>query len=319
MPSTTSSPVSPSAAQATPKNSENTTICRISLVAIASTIERRHQVRDELLHRERCDLEVGRRARVRQRQVEAVARPEQVDQDHAQQQRDQRGADEPGDRLEPTRPIALVSPMFAMPTTSVENTSGAMIILIRRSLVLSQAWGAIVLAAAAERRAVERIRWPVPCDDRDVHRLFQLPSPPIQKSGLPPLPKPAAGCPVPERSPPSSTCSQRRQRLFRRRPWRGHSPTLKIRRDRSCCSPKGSALANTGRWLRSSRARAEPPTAKPSPHAGSSLGARPHKMGARWFCRRWKCQVTRVSDATDGSASLRPFSRSGRCATRSRG
>ncbi len=32
----------------------------------------------------------------------------------------------------PTRPSAAVSPMCAMPTTSVENTSGAMIILIRR-------------------------------------------------------------------------------------------------------------------------------------------------------------------------------------------
>src|ERR1700730_2176586 len=40
MPSTSLWARSPSAAQATPKNSENTTICRISLVAIASTIER---------------------------------------------------------------------------------------------------------------------------------------------------------------------------------------------------------------------------------------------------------------------------------------
>ena len=34
--------------------------------------------------------------------------------------------------LAPMRPTALVSPMCAMPTTRVENTSGAMIILIRR-------------------------------------------------------------------------------------------------------------------------------------------------------------------------------------------
>jgi hypothetical protein len=32
----------------------------------------------------------------------------------------------------PMRPIALVSPMCATPTTRVQNTSGAMIILIRR-------------------------------------------------------------------------------------------------------------------------------------------------------------------------------------------
>ena len=34
--------------------------------------------------------------------------------------------------LTPTRPSAAVSPICAMPATSVENTSGAMIILIRR-------------------------------------------------------------------------------------------------------------------------------------------------------------------------------------------
>ena len=32
----------------------------------------------------------------------------------------------------PMRPIDSVSPMWAMPTTSIENTSGAMIILISR-------------------------------------------------------------------------------------------------------------------------------------------------------------------------------------------
>ena len=36
---------------ATPKNIENTTICRISLLAIASTIELRDQVGDEILQR----------------------------------------------------------------------------------------------------------------------------------------------------------------------------------------------------------------------------------------------------------------------------
>ena len=33
--------------------------------------------------------------------------------------------------LTPTRPSAAVSPIWAMPTTSVESTSGAMIILMR--------------------------------------------------------------------------------------------------------------------------------------------------------------------------------------------
>ena len=40
---------SPSAARARRRTAENTTICRISLVAIASKIERRHEVGDEVL------------------------------------------------------------------------------------------------------------------------------------------------------------------------------------------------------------------------------------------------------------------------------
>ena len=38
---------------------------------------------------------------------------------------------QPSERT-PTRPSAAMSPMWAMPATSVEKTSGAMIILIRR-------------------------------------------------------------------------------------------------------------------------------------------------------------------------------------------
>ena len=34
--------------------------------------------------------------------------------------------------LPPTRPTVAMSPILPMPTTSVENTSGAMIILMRR-------------------------------------------------------------------------------------------------------------------------------------------------------------------------------------------
>ena len=42
--------------------------------------------------------------------------------------------------LTPMRPTADVSPIWAMPTTSVENTSGAMIILIKRrkTVVISE-------------------------------------------------------------------------------------------------------------------------------------------------------------------------------------
>src|SRR6266705_4013996 len=50
--------------------------------------------------------------------------------------------------LMPMRPIALVSPMCAMPTTRVENTSGAMIILIsrRKTSVNSEMYLATVFA-----------------------------------------------------------------------------------------------------------------------------------------------------------------------------
>ena len=57
--------------------------------------------------------------------------------------------------LRPIRPIALVSPMCAMPTTSVENTSGAMIILIRRRKmsVNSEIYPATVLADSGVGRS----------------------------------------------------------------------------------------------------------------------------------------------------------------------
>jgi hypothetical protein len=46
-------------------------------------------------------------------------------------------------------------------------------------------------------RAVERVnRCPIFRSYRNVQGFSTIPSPPIQKSGLPPLPKPAAGMPV---------------------------------------------------------------------------------------------------------------------------
>ena len=59
----------------------------------------RHEVRDELLQRERRGLEIGRGLRVGQRQIEVLAGPQQIDHDQAEQQRDERGADEPEHRL----------------------------------------------------------------------------------------------------------------------------------------------------------------------------------------------------------------------------
>jgi len=87
---------------------------------------------DEILQRQRRGLEVGRRPDVRQRQVEVVAGPQDVDQDHAEQQRDQRAGDEPGHRLGADPADRLGVAHVGHTDTRVENTSGAMIILISR-------------------------------------------------------------------------------------------------------------------------------------------------------------------------------------------
>src|SRR5690348_1334996 len=89
---------------------------------------------DELLERQRRHLEVGRGVGVRQRQVQIVAgagrsrltmsMPSSSDTSDAETNH--------SIALRPIRPIALVSPICATPTTSVENTKGAMIILMRR-------------------------------------------------------------------------------------------------------------------------------------------------------------------------------------------
>ena len=57
--------------------------------------------------------------------------------------------------LMPMRPSDLVSPMWAMPTTRVENTSGAIIILIRRrkTSVISEIYPATVLADSGVGRS----------------------------------------------------------------------------------------------------------------------------------------------------------------------
>ena len=54
---------------------------------------------DEVLEIQRTCLEVGCRARIRQRQMRAVARPEHIGPEQAQQQGNQRGGDEPSQRL----------------------------------------------------------------------------------------------------------------------------------------------------------------------------------------------------------------------------
>src|ERR1700759_2580817 len=90
MPSTSLWARWPSAAHATPKNSENTTICKISLVAIASTMERGTRWAPKSF----ADSEA-----TGQRQGEVVAGAQDIDQHEAHQQRHQRLSDEPQHRL----------------------------------------------------------------------------------------------------------------------------------------------------------------------------------------------------------------------------
>ncbi len=132
MPSTSSFAFSSMAAQATPKNSENTTICRISLVAIASTIERGTRCVTNSFIDSDATLRLveawasgsGRLRFSPGRSTFTSTMPRSSDTSEAPMNQTI--------ALAPMRPTALVSPMWAMPTTRVENTRGAMIILISR-------------------------------------------------------------------------------------------------------------------------------------------------------------------------------------------
>ena len=59
---------------------------------------------DEFLERQRRGLEICRCAGFRQRQVELVARPQEVDHDQADEQRDEGSADEPKQRFAANAP-----------------------------------------------------------------------------------------------------------------------------------------------------------------------------------------------------------------------
>ncbi len=123
---------SPSAAAATPKNSENTTICRISLLAIASTalfgtrwVMNSLSDSDATLRLVAASASGSGRFKLSPgRSRLTMTMPSSSDTSEAETNH--------AIALRPMRPIALVSPICATPTTSVENTSGAMIILMRR-------------------------------------------------------------------------------------------------------------------------------------------------------------------------------------------
>jgi hypothetical protein len=125
-------PFSPSAVTATPVKIENTTICRISLFAIASTIERgtmwitnSFSVSEEVLRLVETPASGSGRFKLSPgRSRLTITIPSVSDTSEADTNQPM--------ALSPMRPIDSVSPMWAIPTTSIENTSGAMIILIRR-------------------------------------------------------------------------------------------------------------------------------------------------------------------------------------------
>ena len=72
--------------------------------------------------------------------------------------------------------------------------------VVVRMIVRANARRAVVLAAGSDRRGMERIdRRAVVGENGDVHGFSSPPSPPIQKSGLPSRPKPAAGASLPVR------------------------------------------------------------------------------------------------------------------------
>ena len=123
---------SPSEASATPKNIEKTTICRISLLAIASAKDLGTRW---LMKSFKVNLDVARLADAPMSGSGsprfspglsrlAITRPSTSEMSEAVKNQ--------ASALLNTRPTDEALPMWAMPTTSVENTSGAISILISR-------------------------------------------------------------------------------------------------------------------------------------------------------------------------------------------
>ncbi|MNH18342.1 hypothetical protein D3C79_780410 [compost metagenome] len=121
---------SPSAAKATPKNSENTTICRISLLAKASAndlgtkwVTKALRVKAEVCSEVGSLTSGSGSARCSPGcSMLAIIRPTASDSSEAVKNHIM--------ALPNTLPTAPASPIWAMPTTRVENTSGPISILI---------------------------------------------------------------------------------------------------------------------------------------------------------------------------------------------
>jgi len=124
--------LSPSEASATPKNIENTTICRISLLAMASTkdfgtvwLTKSLSVNLAVARLAEAPMSGSGRPRFSPG-LSRLAMTRPMTSEISEAVRNQPMA------LPNTRPTDLASPMCAMPTTSVENTSGPISILMRR-------------------------------------------------------------------------------------------------------------------------------------------------------------------------------------------
>jgi hypothetical protein len=147
-----------SAATAEPTNTANTTICRISLRAMASKIDEgtiwpMNSLSEKPGGVSPCSAAVvgGGSARPAPGWSSCtMTRPMVSDTSEAI-------TNQPS-VLTPTRPIAAESSIWAMPTTRVEKTRGAMIILIsrRKTSVMIDRLPAAALAAAADRWVLSR-------------------------------------------------------------------------------------------------------------------------------------------------------------------
>ncbi|MNS95863.1 hypothetical protein D3C72_1301390 [compost metagenome] len=152
MPSSTGLPTpSLTVPSAKPKNSENTTICRISLCAIASAklFGNMWAMKSRRFSAPVFRFEVASAAGSARFMpwpgcsALAITRPSSSEVIEA--------AINHIIAFRPMRPTARPSPMLAMPATSVANTSGPMIILIirRNTSVRMDRWSAIDFAVAA--------------------------------------------------------------------------------------------------------------------------------------------------------------------------
>ena len=137
---------------AVPIKIEKTTICRISLSAIAATIDvGKTWVMNCFRVRDLLAVKIGLGVGSRQGQVQSrtPAGSDEPSQDPGGERPVRAAMNQPR-VLVPTRPMAAVFSIWAMPTTRVEKTRGAMIILISRRKI----------SVTTERPSATDLMWP---------------------------------------------------------------------------------------------------------------------------------------------------------------